>query len=67
MRREHDWAALLSDLAGQKRSIIGFGASDCRCPTHLFFGTNPLDTDEFARRSAHCFPADGPVEVIRCT
>ena len=34
-RRECAWAAALSRLPGAKVIAPGFGASDCRCPTHL--------------------------------
>lgn len=32
---EHTWAAALA--AGGARPIPGFGCSDCRCPSHLFY------------------------------
>jgi Uri superfamily endonuclease len=33
-RREHEWAAALAERLTPVAP--GFGASDCRCPTHLF-------------------------------
>lgn len=33
---EHDWAAVLSDLPGAAIPAKRFGASDCRCPSHLY-------------------------------
>jgi Uri superfamily endonuclease len=30
------WAARLATMAGVRGGPAGFGASDCRCPTHLF-------------------------------
>ncbi len=39
-RREHLWARALAQVADG--SIPRFGASDCRCPSHLFrFGRRP--------------------------
>jgi Uri superfamily endonuclease len=35
-RRECDWATRLATRPGATRPIGGFGASDCRCPAHLF-------------------------------
>lgn len=35
--REHEWAGLLSSWPELETPMPGFGASDCRCPTHLFF------------------------------
>lgn len=34
-RLEHAWAAALLTLPGASRPLAGFGASDCRCDTHL--------------------------------
>ncbi len=36
MRLEHGWAETLSALDGLK-SIPGFGCTDCKCASHLFF------------------------------
>jgi Uri superfamily endonuclease len=35
-RRECDWAAAVSRIRGAKVPLEGFGASDCRCKSHLF-------------------------------
>ncbi len=35
MRREDRWASVLQKAADG--SLAGFGASDCRCPSHLFY------------------------------
>jgi Uri superfamily endonuclease len=32
---EHDWAARLAAADGSELPVRRFGASDCRCPTHL--------------------------------
>ena len=34
---EHDWAAILPKLYGTTLSMRGFGSSDCKCKTHLFY------------------------------
>lgn len=44
-RREHQWAGLLRSLDGASIPLAGFGASDCACPSHLFF---------FERRPSAC-------------
>jgi Uri superfamily endonuclease len=36
-RREHQWAAIHSGARGVMMPLPGFGSSDCRCPSHLFF------------------------------
>jgi Uri superfamily endonuclease len=45
--REHDWARLLLDLPGVEPGPTGFGASDCRCETHLFRSDGRPAHDEF--------------------
>ena len=41
-RYEHQWADAFRHLKGATQPIAGFGASDCRCKSHLlFFPTRP--------------------------
>ncbi len=35
--REHQWAQLFQNTLGGSISVKGFGASDCKCESHLFF------------------------------
>lgn len=35
-RLEHEWATAISQLPGAAIPMPRFGASDCRCPAHLF-------------------------------
>ena len=35
VRREHDWARIFAAWPGASVPMPGFGASDCRCETHL--------------------------------
>lgn len=48
-RREHQWAALLAELAGSSLPWPGFGASDCRCTAHLAAIANRPSYTEFSR------------------
>ncbi len=44
-RGEHLWAAALAALPGARLALPGFGASDCRCPAHLYaFPARPAAT-----------------------
>ena len=43
---EHEWAAMLSEHYDCAR--IRFGASDCRCPAHLFFSAQQPTLEIFA-------------------
>jgi Uri superfamily endonuclease len=37
VHREHQWAKLISNIRGTSVPLVGFGSSDCRCKSHLFF------------------------------
>jgi len=45
--REHRWARVISRLRGASVPLAGFGSSDCRCKTHLFFFTRRPSFREF--------------------
>jgi Uri superfamily endonuclease len=36
-RCEHAWAAQIQNMPGASVALPGFGSSDCRCETHLFW------------------------------
>lgn len=36
-RREHQWVDVLNSISRSAITISGFGASDCRCKSHLYF------------------------------
>ena len=42
IHREHQWAKTIASTRGASVPLSGFGASDCRCNSHLFyFNTKP--------------------------
>lgn len=43
------WALAAKDLPGAFIPVPGFGASDCRCPSHLFYYPDRPDPDLFAQ------------------
>jgi Uri superfamily endonuclease len=47
-KRECAWARTLSSLPGASVPVPRFGASDCRCPTHLIYFATPPDVTAFA-------------------
>ena len=62
--REHDWAAAAGRLPGARIAAAGFGASDCRCPAHLFhFMERPVMV-HFVPLLAEQGVAARPVQVI---
>jgi Uri superfamily endonuclease len=50
VRREHQWARLIHALRGASIPVVGFGSSDCRCTTHLFFFTRRPSFREFQQK-----------------
>jgi Uri superfamily endonuclease len=36
-RREHQWARVVEAMSDAKIPLLGFGASDCDCRSHLYF------------------------------
>jgi Uri superfamily endonuclease len=36
-RREHQWANVMRSVKGAMIPLLGFGASDCECRSHLYF------------------------------
>jgi Uri superfamily endonuclease len=36
-RREHQWARAVRTMRGANIPLLGFGASDCECRSHLYF------------------------------
>jgi Uri superfamily endonuclease len=49
--REHQWARVIRALRGASVPIAGFGSSDCRCKTHLFFFARRPSFKEFRQRA----------------
>jgi sugar fermentation stimulation protein A len=47
---------LAAGLAGRLHAIPGFGASDCTCPTHLFFTPDPSALSEVLARLGDSIP-----------
>ncbi len=51
-QREHTWAGLIERLPGASIPALRFGASDCRCRSHLFHFTQQPVWADFQRRAA---------------
>jgi len=47
--REHRWARCLGTLPGASIPLAGFGASDCRCDSHLYFFRSRPSRNAFAQ------------------
>ncbi len=49
-RREHQWAKIHSLTRGVSLPLPGFGSSDCRCLSHLFFYKSKPSGNHFRRK-----------------
>jgi Uri superfamily endonuclease len=63
--REHDWAEIAGRLPGSTLPVPRFGASDCRCRSHLFHLEGPPSVKRFQASLNPIFPADRPLHAIR--
>lgn len=62
-RLEHEWAGALAGLAGME-PVNGFGSSDCRCESHLFFSATELAPEQFRRVAAGTVAVWRPDEAV---
>ena len=63
-RYEHRWAAVLAALPGARVPVTGFGASDCRCPSHLIWFRRPPSLHRFRTACAPDTPGIGALTRI---
>lgn len=49
IKREHQWAGIFMRTHGVKLPIKGFGSSDCKCDSHLFYFSNPPSIKKFRK------------------
>jgi Uri superfamily endonuclease len=63
-RREHDWAELMSQLPGATIPAPRFGASDCRCLTHLIHTIQRPEIQHFRTLVKDQFPGDISISVV---
>ncbi len=64
IRREHDWARLLTETRGASIPIPGFGSSDCCCPSHLVYFDSAPAIAAFRKKAESIFPGDPAVHCI---
>ena len=56
VHREHAWATVFASARGASIPLPGFGASDCRCVSHLYFFQRQPLPKTFRRRIQSDFP-----------
>jgi len=62
--REHLWADALYRSGDMGDWVPGFGCSDCKCPTHLFYYKNRPGFHRFKNLTEALFPNDQPVRRL---
>ena len=50
VQREHQWAQIIENTRGTSVPLDGFGSSDCRCKSHLFFHNTRPSITTFRRK-----------------
>lgn len=61
--REHQWAGVLAGIGGGTIPFPGFGASDCRCKSHLIFFDSRPSGARFRRRLHADFNPHGKIFI----
>ena len=51
IHREHQWATMIANIRGGSLPLAGFGSSDCRCKSHLFFFNSKPGSKNFRRKA----------------
>lgn len=64
IRREHNWAKLMSQMDGVSVGIKGFGCSDCKCETHLFYFNEMPSIEQFQKLVSNHFSGDALINLL---
>ena len=62
--REHQWASAVRAMRGAEMPVAGFGSSDCRCRSHLYFFEHRPSRRSFQRKLR---ALDGGHPVVQLT
>lgn len=62
VHREHSWADVFANMRGASIPLPGFGVSDCRCVSHLYFFQRQPLLKNFRRRVQTGFSSHDPIE-----
>lgn len=65
-KRECQWATILQHMNDMNIPMKGFGASDCRCASHLFHCSELPDMDEFQTQLLTLMPDHAPFVCETC-
>jgi Uri superfamily endonuclease len=64
MKREHEWAGIFMEIHGVQLPFRGFGSSDCKCDSHLFFFNTRPAVKMFRTRVEQAIPNHHRIERI---
>jgi Uri superfamily endonuclease len=64
IRREHAWACVFPEMKDALVPILGFGASDCNCPSHLFYFQSMPDSVLFSIQLQKHYPGHQIVQHV---
>jgi len=64
IRREHDWAKLMNQMDGGSIGMKGFGCTDCRCETHLFYCSEIPSIGQFQKLISNYFSNDASTKLL---
>jgi Uri superfamily endonuclease len=65
-RYEHEWAAILQHMPSSSVIIKNFGATDCKCLTHMFHFDEPPALSEFIHAATQLSLATPLIHDIAC-
>ncbi len=63
IHREHQWAKTIASTRGASVPLSGFGASDCRCKSHLFYFDTVPSGRSFRRNLSARYKKQGKVTI----
>ena len=66
VQREHQWAKIFLNARGSSVPLSGFGSSDCRCKSHLFFYDSKPAIKTFRRKIYTAFHKNIPAGISGC-
>lgn len=59
---EHPWASMLERLNNSDHTFRGFGCSDCKCPSHLFYFNGPPPFKRFRESAEKTLEGNGRIQ-----
>jgi hypothetical protein len=63
--REHQWVKVLSKARGAMVPLVGFGSSDCRCKSHLYYFISRPSGGNFRRKIHSGFDNHDRIYIVK--